>query len=275
MNDTHIGFIGGGNMARSLAGGLIADGLSASAISIAEPDAARRESLAQRFGVRVTDDNETIARHADVIVLAVKPQVLARAARALASALQGRSPLVVSVAAGVRSADVGRWLGGGVPVVRAMPNTPALLGCGATALYAADGVSQAHREQAERILRAAGVVTWVDDEDLMDPVTALSGSGPAYFFLLMESMAEAGAALGLSEEQARLLVLETALGAARMALESDEDIATLRRGVTSPGGTTEAALESLEAGGFRDLVKQAVEAATERSRALARQLGGD
>ncbi|MEJ2515401.1 MAG: pyrroline-5-carboxylate reductase [Gammaproteobacteria bacterium] len=275
QQDIHIGFIGGGNMARSLAGGLIADGLPASAISIAEPDAARRESLAERFGVRVTSDNDDVARASDVIVLAVKPQVLAEVASALAPSLEGRAPLVVSIAAGVRSADVARWLGGGLPVVRAMPNTPALLGCGATALFAAKTVSDSHREQAERILRAAGAVTWVEDEALMDPVTALSGSGPAYFFLLMESMADAGAALGLSRDQSRLLVLETALGAARMAMESDEDIPALRRGVTSPGGTTEAALQTLEAGGFRELVRQAVEAATDRSRELARQLGGD
>jgi pyrroline-5-carboxylate reductase len=269
MQNLKIGFIGGGNMARSLVGGLIADGLAPACLSASEPDPGRREALARAFGIKVVDDNAGIARSADVVVFAIKPQVMAGVATDVAPALAGRSTLVVSIAAGIRTGDLAGWLAGGVPVVRAMPNTPALLRCGATALYAGPGVSPAQREQAEGILRAVGAVTWVEDESLMDVVTALSGSGPAYFFRLMECMAEAAARLGLPRDQARLLTLETALGAARMAIESDEDLADLRRGVTSPGGTTQAALESLDADGFATLVDRALEAATERSRELA------
>ena len=269
MHDLKIGFIGGGNMARSLVGGLVADGFPPSRIIVSEPDTARRDALATRFGIPVTRDNLDVADGADVIVLAVKPQVMAEVAGGVAPTLARRSPLVVSIAAGVRTSDLSAWLGGHAAVVRAMPNTPALLRCGASALFAAAGVDPKPREQAEALLRAVGAVTWVDDEALMDVVTALSGSGPAYFFLLMECMADAGAKLGLPREQARLLTLETALGAARMAIESEDDVADLRRGVTSPGGTTEAALGCLENGGFRALVEAAVGAATDRSRELA------
>lgn len=269
MKNSRIGFIGGGNMARSLVGGLVADGVPPASLVVAEPDPARRAELAARFGVAVTGDNAEAAGSADVLVLAVKPQVLPGVAEGLAGVLAGRAPLVVSVAAGVRTDPLGQWLGGGVPVVRAMPNTPALLRCGASALFAGVGVDDAQRELAEAILRAVGAVTWVDDEALMDVVTALSGSGPAYFFLLMEAMADAAAGLGLPAAQARLLTLETALGAARMAIESEDDVADLRRGVTSPGGTTEAALDRLRADGFPALVARAIEAATQRSRALA------
>lgn len=272
MKNLKIGFVGGGNMARSLVGGLIADGMPPECLFVSEPDRTRRDALAGRFGVRVTGDNTGPAEWADVLVLAVKPQVMPEVARGLASGLAGRAPLVVSIAAGIPTGHLAGWLGGSAPVVRAMPNTPALLRCGATALFPGEGVSSAQREQAEGILRAVGAVTWVDDEALMDVVTALSGSGPAYFFLLMESMAEAAGRLGLPREQARLLTLETALGAARMAMESDEEIGALRRGVTSPGGTTEAALERLQAGGFEALVSEALKAATDRGRELASRL---
>jgi pyrroline-5-carboxylate reductase len=208
-----------------------------------------------------------------VVVLAVKPQVLPGVAREIAAALADRHPLVVSIAAGIRSTDVARWVGDAVPVVRAMPNTPALIGCGATALYAGPGTEARHRELAESILRAAGSVTWVESEPQMDAVTALSGSGPAYFFLLTEAMADAGTALGLPRDTARLLALETALGAARMSVESADDVAELRRRVTSPGGTTEAALAVLQEGGFGGLVDRAVRAACERSRELADSFG--
>ena len=272
MSKDTIGFIGGGNMARSLVGGLVADGFPPSRIIVSEPDADRRDALAAGFGIPVTRDNLDVAGAADVIVLAVKPQVMADVARGIAAAIPGRSPLVVSIAAGVRTSDLAGWLGGYAAVVRAMPNTPALLRCGATALFASAGVSPEQREQAESLLRAVGVVTWTDDEALMDVVTALSGSGPAYFFLLMECMADAGTKLGLPREQARLLTLETALGAARMAIESENDVADLRRSVTSPGGTTEAAMGCLENEGFRALVETAVGAATDRSRELAERL---
>jgi len=273
MQSTSIGFIGGGNMARSLVGGLIADGVAASAFTVSEPDPARRAALAERYGVAVTADNCQAAAGAEVVVLAVKPQVLPGVAREIAAALADRHPLVVSIAAGIRSTDVARWVGDAVPVVRAMPNTPALIGCGATALYAGPGTEARHRELAESILRAAGSVTWVESEPQMDAVTALSGSGPAYFFLLTEAMADAGTALGLPRDTARLLALETALGAARMSVESADDVAELRRRVTSPGGTTEAALAVLQNGGFGSLVDRAVRAACERSRELADSFG--
>ena len=273
MQAHSIAFIGGGNMARSLVGGLLADGVPAARLKVAEPDAQRRAALQRDFGVKVTADNAAAAGAAEVVVVAVKPQVAPAVARALAGPLAGRGALVISVAAGIRSADLARWLGDGVAVIRAMPNTPALLGCGATVLCAGPGADDGHREAAEGILRAVGSVSWVEDEAQLDAVTALSGSGPAYFFLLAEAMADAAATLGLPAELARLLAVETALGAARMAIESDADIAELRRRVTSPGGTTEAAIDALEAGGFRALVADALQRAEARSRELAERFG--
>jgi pyrroline-5-carboxylate reductase len=275
MKESPISFIGGGNMGRSLVGGLLADGFPAGRLQVAEPDPERRAALAREFGITVTADNAAAAAAAEIVVLAVKPQALPGVARELARPLAGRGALAISVAAGVRSADLARWLGEGVAVIRAMPNTPALLGCGATVLYAGPGARNEQREQAESILRSVGSVSWVEDEALMDTVTALSGSGPAYFFLLAEAMADAAAALGMAPELARLLAIETALGAARMAIESDEDIAALREHVTSPGGTTEAALRALEAGGFRALVADAIGKAEARSRALAERFGSE
>ena len=275
MKEASIAFIGGGNMARSLVGGLIADGVSPARLQVAEPDPGRRAALQRDFGLRVTADNAAAVAEADVVVIAVKPQVMPGVARELARPLADRGTLVISVAAGVRSSDLARWLGGATPVVRAMPNTPALLGCGATVLCAGPGADTGHRESAEAILRAVGSVSWVEDEAQLDAVTALSGSGPAYFFLLAEAMADAAAELGLPPELARLLAIETALGAARMAIESDADIAELRRRVTSPGGTTEAALDALEDGGFRKLVAGAIKQAEARSRELAERFGKD
>ena len=275
MNEHTIAFIGGGNMARSLIGGLIADGTDPATLRVTDIDAARLDELAATFGVVTAADNAAAAADADVVVLAVKPQTLRGVAEGLRETLQARRPLVISIAAGIREADISRWLGGGLPVVRTMPNTPALVRSGATGLYANDVVSEAQRGLAESILRAVGIALWLDDEGQLDAVTALSGSGPAYFFLVMEAIQEAGAALGLPPETARLLTLETALGAARMALESEEEAATLRRRVTSPGGTTEAALGVLEHGGLRTLFADALTAARDRSRELADQLGAD
>ncbi len=273
MDTTDIAFIGGGNLAASLAGGLIADGYPAAAIRVADPDPDRRERLAARWAVQVHEDNAAAARGADVVVLAVKPQVVPVVARELGPLARAQGSLVVSVAAGVRTRDLARWLGFEAPLVRAMPNTPALVQSGASGLYATPGTSEAERERAESLLRAVGITVWVEDEDLMDAVTAVSGSGPAYFFLLMEALAEAGERLGLEAGQARLLALETAFGAAKMALEASEPPAALRARVTSPGGTTERALGVLEEGGFRELVSRAVAAARERARELADLLG--
>ncbi|HRD49536.1 MAG: pyrroline-5-carboxylate reductase [Candidatus Competibacter sp.] len=275
MKDIPIAFIGGGNMARSLIGGLVADGYDPDCIWVAEPDANQREFLRSRFGVHTSADNPDIAAKAPVIVLAVKPQILQGVAQQLAAAIQACPPLIISIAAGVREPDLRRWLGGGsLALVRTMPNTPALVSSGASALFANEFVSEDRRQLAESLLRAVGVTVWVNDERLLDVVTALSGSGPAYFFLLMEALEQAGATLGLDADTARLLTLQTAFGAAKMALESAESPATLRVRVTSPGGTTERALTVLCEGGMELLVTKALEAARCRAGELGDLLGG-
>lgn len=275
MAQQKIAFIGGGNMATSLIGGLIADHYPADRVTVADPTADRRNWLEGQFGVHTTASNEEAVADAEVVVLAVKPQLLKQVIEELATALAESRPLVVSVAAGVREPDISRWLGYDGPVVRCMPNTPALLQSGVSALYPNGQVDDQQRDTAESILRAAGSVIWIDDETLMNTVTAISGSGPAYFFRMMEAMEEAAVSRGLEREKARLLVIETALGAARMALESDDDPGTLRSKVTSKGGTTAAALEAFEAGGLADLVDRAVGAAHDRSIELGDQLGRD
>lgn len=262
-------FIGGGNMARSLIGGLLARGAAAGDIRVSEPVDALREALARDFGVAVSADNALAVAGAGVWVLAVKPQVMRQVCEALAPLAQAERPLVVSIAAGITAAQLARWLGGGVAVVRTMPNTPALLGAGVTGLFATDEVDAKGREQAANLLASAGKTVWIEDEAQMDAVTAASGSGPAYVFLLAEAMEAAAVAQGLPAEAAATLVRETVLGAARMLTESGEDPAELRRRVTSPGGTTQAAVETFEAGGFRALVGQAIAAATERGRQLS------
>jgi pyrroline-5-carboxylate reductase len=275
MDSYRIGFIGGGNMARSLVGGLIAGGIDATRISVAEPDASKRDELSTRFGITTSQDNGTVASDVEVLVLAVKPQVMRQVVTGLAATLHEPAPLLISIAAGVRAASMLRWLGQPLALVRAMPNTPALVRSGATALYASPEVSEEQRSRAESIMRAVGQTLWIDDEGLMDAVTALSGSGPAYFFLFMEALEQAAKELGLPPEAARLLTLETAQGAARMALSSDEGPALLRKRVTSPGGTTEAALGAFAEGGFETLVARAVRAACERSAELAVRLDRD
>jgi pyrroline-5-carboxylate reductase len=274
MKKTRIAFIGGGNMATSLIGGLIADGCPPSNIWVAEPSGEQRARLHSQFEVHTDADNSAVIEPASVLVLAVKPQALQAVAEPLASAVQHYQPLVISVAAGVREPDLRRWLGNQVAIVRSMPNTPALVKSGATALYANPHVSDQQQQLAESILRAVGLTIWVDDENLLDSVTALSGSGPAYFFLVMEALEQAGIKLGLNAEQARLLTLETAFGAAKMALESPQSPALLRSRVTSPGGTTERALEVLQAGQLEALFINALEAARQRACELGDLLGG-
>ena len=275
MTQPTIVFIGGGNMARSLLGGLIADGLDRTRLWVADPGEDQREAVQARFGVRATASNEEAARLADILVLAVKPQVIRAVAQALAPIVQERQPLVVSIVAGVRSDDLDRWLGGGVTLVRTMPNTPALVQTGATALYARPGVAPIQRSQAESIMRAVGLALWVEEESMMDSVTALSGSGPAYFFLVMEALERAAVAQGLPAPLSRLLTLQTALGASKMALESEEELSILRSRVTSRGGTTEQAIEVLEQGGLLNLFAEAINAARARSEELATILGED
>ena len=264
-----IAFIGGGNMARSLIGGLLARGTASGDIHVSEPVDALRDALAADFGVRVGADNAAAAGAAGLWVLAVKPQVMRAVCEALAPLAQAQRPVVVSIAAGITAAQLQRWLGGGIAVVRTMPNTPALLGAGVTGLFASVEVDAAGRARTETLLASAGKTVWIDDEAQMDAVTATSGSGPAYIFLLAEAMETAAIAEGLPADAARTLVLETVLGAARMLTESGEPAAELRRRVTSPNGTTHAAVETFEAGGFRALVARAIHAATVRGRELS------
>jgi pyrroline-5-carboxylate reductase len=264
-----VAFVGGGNMARSLIGGLIARGRAPASIRVAEPIPELRDALARDFGVPTFTDNLAAVAGSATWVLAVKPQVKREVCESLAPAAQAQRPLVVSIAAGITTAQFERWLGGDVAVVRAMPNTPALLGAGVTGLYANARVDAAGRAHAQALLSTTGKTVWVADEGLMDAVTAVSGSGPAYVFLLAEAIQAAGETEGLPADAARTLALQTILGAARMLTESDEPAAELRRRVTSPGGTTQAAIEAFEAGGLRALVARAVHAAAERGRELS------
>ena len=264
-----ITFIGGGNMARSLVGGLLARGSAPACIHVAEPHLPLRDALARDFCVDVHADNADAARRGSVWVFATKPQVLRSVAEALAPLAQTQRPLVISIAAGVSSTQLERWLGGDLAVVRAMPNTPALLGAGATGLFANLRVDAAQHALAETLMAATGLTAWIANESHMDAVTGLSGSGPAYVFLLAEAMQAAGEAQGLDADTSRTLALQTILGAARMLTESGEPAAVLRQRVTSPGGTTQAALDAFEAGGFRELVATAIAAAARRGAELS------
>lgn len=264
-----IGFIGGGNMAASLIGGLINAGISASNITVAEPDEERRHSLAGQFGINTSADNNATL-DCEIIVLAVKPQLLKQVCEQLDTSPDSQL-LFISIAAGIRSTDINRWLKGGKAVVRCMPNTPALLQCGASGLYANDIVSDSQRQQAEKIMQAVGIVIWVDNEDQLDAVTAVSGSGPAYFFLLMEAMIDAAVKQGLAPEQARRLTLQTAAGAATLAWQADVNVDELRRRVTSPGGTTEQAISCFEGANFRQIVDDAMMACARRSKSMAEE----
>ena len=266
---TRIAFIGGGNMARSLIGGLLKTGIAASSVSVAEPRAEARQELGREFGVACYAEARPAVAEAEVVVLAVKPQVLPALRNELQDVLRQRRPMLISIAAGVRIGQLERWLGGQLPIVRCMPNTPALIGAGATGLCANGRVSPPQRALAQRILDAAGLTRWIDDEALMDTVTALSGSGPAYFFALVEALEDAAVAQGMPRETARALAAQTCLGAGRMLAESGEAPAELRRRVTSPGGTTAAALEAFASGNLRALVADAIAAATTRGKDLS------
>jgi pyrroline-5-carboxylate reductase len=275
--NTKITLIGGGNMARGLIGGLLGHGANPSLITVSDPVAAGRAALERDFAIRTTDDNAAAASGADVVVLAVKPQQMSPVARALAPALAARAPLVISVAAGIRASDLERWVGAGVPVVRAMPNRPALIGAGASGLYAGKSVGQAQRALAEQVLQASGLCVWVDQESDLDLVTALSGSGPAYFFRLAELMAEASIAQGLEPATARKLAAQTLAGAGQLVAAeiagAGADLARMRAEVSSKGGTTEAALAQFDAHGFGATVAAAQAAAARRSQELAEQFG--
>lgn len=264
-----IAMIGAGHMGSSLIGGLISNGHPSHQLWATDPSSEKLDSLKTHFKIHTTQHNIEAIEAADIVVFAVKPQLFAEVAKELAERIQTRKSLVLSIAAGIREANIQQWLGGNISIVRTMPNMAAMIGCGATALFANHFVSPHQHSMAEAIMRAVGTVVWLKDENLMDAVTALSGSGPAYFFLIMEAMQAAAEELGLPIETARLLTLETALGAARMAIESGKSPAELRQSVTSPGGTTEKALLVLEENNIRSIFKDALYAAAERSKELA------
>lgn len=267
-----IVFIGGGNMASSLIGGLIADGFDPREISTVEINEEKRERLSNSFGIQVFESLEGALENQDVVIFSIKPQQFKEVAVSAGNLLK-QDALIISIAAGIRTKDIGTWLNGDYAIVRAMSNTPALVQSGASALCANAKVSEDQRNAAESLLRAAGVVEWVEDENLMDVVTALSGSGPAYFFRIMEGLINGAENLGLSKDVAHLLTLQTMLGAAKMALESQEDIATLREQVTSPGGTTERGLAVMNENDIDALLLKILTAAKTRATELADQLG--
>ena len=272
MKNVTLGFIGAGNMANSLIRGLLADGTSADSILIADIDSEKLKNLQAAYGVQVSD-NQGIAEQADIIVLAVKPQVMKSVCTKLD--LGERNPLVVSIAAGIPLASLQSWIKSEAAIIRCMPNTPALVGKGASGLFANERTSEEQKSFASQLMGAIGISVWVKSETAIDAVTAISGSGPAYFFLFLEAMQEAAADMGLEKDVAELLCVHTALGAAELALQSEDDVGELRRQVTSPGGTTERALREFESGGLRDLVRKAVLAAKQRSEELARDFGDD
>ncbi len=272
MKTNKIGFIGGGNMASSLISGLIASGHAPEQIWVSDISPDTLTTLKNQLNVNTSVNNDDIINAVDVVVLAVKPQTLSAVAQSIAAQIQQKKSLVVSIAAGINQNSLSRWLGADTAIVRCMPNTPALVLTGATALHANDKVTGEQRDLAENILRSVGIALWVEDEAELDAVTAVSGSGPAYYFLLMEAMEKAALELGLTQETARLLVQQTALGAAKIALESAESPEQLRKRVTSPGGTTQRAIETFEQGGFTELVAKALHAARDRSIEMSKQM---
>ncbi len=271
MKTTKIGFIGGGNMAASLVNGLVASGHDPKQIWVSDINPETLATLSANLGINVSHNNLEVIPAVDVVVLAVKPQVLAQVAKEICPCLHPNQ-MVVSIAAGITLTSLSKWLCPETPIVRCMPNTPALVLTGATALYANDKVTPEQRDLAETILRSVGIALWVENESDLDAVTAVSGSGPAYYFLLMEAMEKVAVEMGLSEATARLLIQQTALGAAKIALESPESPGELRLRVTSPGGTTQRAIETFEHGGFTGLVCKALHAARDRSIEMSKQM---
>lgn len=275
MTDLRIAFIGAGNMASSIIGGLLKKGVPASSIIASDPNPQTLSTLNDIGPVETTCDNNEAITKADVVILAVKPQVMQSVLEAVQTTAQQHRPLFISIAAGIESHSLDKWLGGDMAIVRCMPNTPALVQTGATGLYANANVTAAQRTNAYDILAAVGIALWVNNESDLDAVTAVSGSGPAYFFLVMQAMQAAGEQLGLSPETARQLTLQTALGSAKMAVASDVDVAELRRRVTSPKGTTHEAINVFQQAGLEELFAKAMTACRDRAISLARELQSD
>ncbi len=270
MQTSTIGFIGAGNMASCLIHGLVNNGYLPQSIWATNPSSEKLQQLLQQHHIHISQDNRTAAEQADALIFAVKPQQLEAAARELAPLIQKHQPLVISIAAGVTEAALQHWLGGNIAIVRGMPNTPAQIGYGATGLFANRLVSPAQKHLAEFIFKAVGIALWVDEETAIDKVAALSGSGPAYFFLLMEALEQGAVKLGLSTAAAHQLTLQTALGAANLAVTQAVALPALRQQVTSPGGTTAAAIEIFEHRHMREIVEQAMQAAYQRAQELAK-----
>lgn len=272
-----ITFLGGGNMATALIGGLRKQHYSAAAMQVVEPVEALRESLTEKFGVRCCAEIDKAALSCEILVLAVKPQQAREALAPITGPFKGQltNQLVVSIAAGLRLADISRWLGGYRRLVRCMPNTPALIGASITGLYADPAVDHEGRDTSEKILSAVGNTLWVADEAQMDAVTAISGSGPAYVFYFIEALQQAAQTLGFNASAARILAIDTFVGAARLAEQTPEQVSVLRQRVTSKGGTTEAALNSFDASGIHDAILRGVKAAVERGRQLGDEMGRD
>ena len=270
MDIKNIAFIGGGNMAHSIIGGLLKNHYPAENIWVSDPNEEKRQSLRAVFSVNTTDSNDEAINQADVIVLAIKPQIAKQVLQAASSTLQANKPLIVSIMAGVRASDIQAYCGDSA-VIRTIPNTPALLGCGVTGLYATNKTSESEKNFAENIMRAVGVAIWLDSEEKIDTVTALASSGIAYFFYVMEVMQLAGEHAGLSPEESKIFVLEAGYGAARMALESKDDVVKLRKNVTSPNGTTEQGVKVLIDGGLKEIFQKTIMAAKNRAKELSEE----
>lgn len=269
-----ISFIGAGNMASAIIGGMLDSGFKASNIWASAPNDDHLQSIRKRFGISVTTDNRYCAQQADMVVLAVKPQAMADVCRDIAPIAQNTRPLMVSIAAGLGTDTLDEWLGGGLPIARVMPNTPSLVGKGAAGLFANNSVSGAQKEMVQSVFEGIGIAVWVEDEALLHGVTALSGSGPAYFFLMLESLEAAATEAGVNPETARQLAIQTMAGAAEMAAKSEHDPAQLKKNVMSPNGVTEQAIHTFEEGGMRDLAKKAYNSAYKRSEEMAKELAG-
>lgn len=262
-------------MSTSIIGGLIKSGWPNQNIRVSDPLETQRHDLENEFGVRCFSENTDCVAHADVVMLGVKPQILEVAVNSIAAELNSTNPLIVSIAAGISSNSIIKWIGRDLAVVRVMPNTPALVNSGVSGMYATPQVEQLQKELAERLMRSVGEVVWVEREDLIDTVTGVSGSGPAYYFKVMELMIAEGIENGLSPAAARTLVIETARGAAKLIRQSPLDPVELRRQVTSPGGTTEAGITYMEQSGIDDTIRGGVKAAIKRSIELSKQFGGN
>ncbi|MCY4149739.1 MAG: pyrroline-5-carboxylate reductase [Gammaproteobacteria bacterium] len=273
MMNNKLAFVGGGNMARSMIGGLLANDYDPGLIRVSDPDAQQREALSRDFPVTVTEDNLTCIDAADVITTAIKPQNMKQVLISLHQYLKPSSQLLISIAAGIRTRDIIRWIDRDIPLIRVMPNTPALIGCGASVLFAGQNVQLFQKDMAQNIMQAVGEIAWVDNEDLLDAVTGISGSGPAYFFRIIEIMIKTAQKNGLDPELSKKLVLQTALGATQLARDSNLSATELRKQVTSKRGTTEAALNFMENSRVEAVFEGAISAAIARSRELASELG--